>query len=202
MRAPRTGPVAVVLAPVRACAAWVRRLRDGILPQRFGAIADGAVYRSGRLTARAVRIVRRRYGIRTIVDLGAANADAPARRAEMEAIRELGIRRVGLVLTGDGCGVPERYAAAVRILADPASYPVLVHCAAGVHRTSTAAVLYLQIVRGWTYEEAARSCRRYGCDLARRPAHAAYLRRHLAEIRAGVLGAPVAIPRGAAPVGV
>lgn len=206
MRPPRTGPVAVVVAPVRAAARLVRAVRDRLVPQNFGEIVPGRIYRSGRLTADAVRDVRRRFGIRTIVDLAAAGADAPERQAEIRAIERAGIRRVGLVLRGDGRGEPGQYAEALRILADPASHPVLVHCAAGAHRTSTAAVLYLHIFGGASREEAERTCLRHGCDLARRRVQRAYIDEHVERIRdmaladaADVAGAATPDPGDAQP---
>lgn len=176
---------AIALFPIRAAIRALRRLRDGLAPENFGVVADRSIYRSARLSARAVRSVHRRHGIRTIVDLAAGDESAgdPRRSAEIAAIRALGIRRIALHLRGDGQGNPRGYADALRAIADPALHPVLVHCAAGANRTSTVAVMYLAICRGIPLDAAMRTCRRHGCDFEKRTAHREYVIRHLPDVR-------------------
>lgn len=181
----------VVFAPVRAAVRAVRALRDRLVPENFGTVDEGRIYRSARLTARAVRRIHREFGVRTIIDLAAQSSADPRRRGELEAIRALGIRRVPFRLRGDGQGEPAAYAAALSVMADPGCGPVLVHCAAGANRTSTAAVLYLHVVRDVPLDAAFRTCIRHGCDFARRPEHRGYVERHLTTVRGLLARRPV-----------
>ena len=45
---------------------------------------------------------------------------------------------------------------------DPASYPVLIHCKAGLHRTGILAALYRMEYEGWTREEALHELKAHG----------------------------------------
>ncbi|MBL8990436.1 MAG: tyrosine-protein phosphatase [Phycisphaerae bacterium] len=144
-RARASRRLGLVLAAAGLCAAgglYFRYVvRDQIVARRFAEVEPGRVYRSGRLSPAQLQAKVRQHGIRTIVDLGAFEPGSPeARTAERTALA-LGVDRFVFGLRGDGTGEPQDYVEALRIALDPARQPVLVHCAAGTHRTSVCVAL-------------------------------------------------------------
>ncbi len=139
---------------------WAARynVRDNVRPRNFGVVAEGKVYRSGRLTPAATQTIVQAHGIRTIVDLGAY---APGSTAELHAQRTaeaLGVNRFRFSLEGDGTGEAQQYVHALRIIGDARFQPVLVHCAAGSERTSACIMMYRELheAKPWrtVYDEA------------------------------------------------
>ncbi len=45
---------------------------------------------------------------------------------------------------------------------DPANYPVLIHCYAGIHRTGTMCAIFRMDYQGWTNDEAMNEMRTFG----------------------------------------
>lgn len=127
-------------------------IRDQIIPRNFDVVSSGKVYRSGRLTPAMTEKVVRENGIRTIVDLGAFSQPADQRVAAQTA-EALGVRRHVFALEGDGTGDPQMYVDALRIIADPANQPVLVHCAAGSERTSACVMMYRKGYEGVGFDQ-------------------------------------------------
>jgi tyrosine-protein phosphatase SIW14 len=141
-----------VIALVAAGLFWRYGARDHLVPRNFGVVEAGHVYRSGRLTPTATRTLHERYGIRTIIDLGAYEPGTPEERVAMQTAKALGITRYRFDLEGDGSGNPNHYVAALRLMADSANHPVLVHCAAGSYRTSGCVILYRHHMQGKSVE--------------------------------------------------
>jgi hypothetical protein len=132
---------------------WHKVIRRQLFPRNFGVVVDGAIYRSGQNSPRVLRDMCDDLGIRTIIDLGGMS-DASETRAERAIAADLGVRRYEFGLSGDGTGDPDKWAAVERLLADERNHPVLVHCAAGAQRTSTAVLLYRHLVEGAPITEA------------------------------------------------
>ncbi|MGP1273679.1 MAG: tyrosine-protein phosphatase [Phycisphaerales bacterium] len=127
-----------------AAVAWYARygVRDHVWARNFAVVTPGEVYRSGRLTPAATRRVVERRGIRTIIDLGAYHPGSAEERLAQRTAEALGVTRYRLDLEGDATGNPNEYAHALRLIADPANRPVLVHCSAGSERTGCLVALY------------------------------------------------------------
>ena len=128
-------------------------VRDHVLARNFDVVETGKLYRSGRLTSATTEQVVRGNGIKTIVDLGAFCRDTPDRRVADQTAAALGVKRFQFALQGDGTGDPQMYVDALKIIADPANQPVLVHCAAGSERTSVCVMLYRKAFEGKGYDE-------------------------------------------------
>lgn len=184
-RAPAPGRAASALARAAliACACvglglFARySLRDNLLPRNAGTVAPGEVYRSGRLTPAATHTLADRFGLRTIIDLGAYRDDPARQRLAQRTAEALGATRVTFSdLEGDGVGNPQSYVLALRLMADPAAQPVLVHCSAGSERTSVASMLYLKLTRGVPFDD---SFAPQALDHKHRPARNPLLRRYL-----------------------
>lgn len=166
--------VALVAAAVVAGAGllWAEGVWPHIAPKNFGvAHVEGQrrVYRSGELTVAATAKVVRKYGIRTIVDLGTHEPDSPEERIAQKTAEALGLTRYRFDLEGDGTGDPNDYVAALRILTDPAAQPVLVHCGAGAERTGCAIALYRQLEQGWDEDLAYSETKKYRHSSERNP---------------------------------
>ncbi len=114
----------------------------------------------------------RDLGIRTVVtlltpdDIAAYGPDRLPDGVELvllpidsDEATELSNRATGALKSGDFAGIPpdlnpeihrllirdgaERYAALLRLIADPANRPLVFHCSHGIHRTGTGAALLL-----------------------------------------------------------
>lgn len=143
--------------------------------KRLREVAAGKLYRSGCMTAPGFRAAIERYGIKTIVNLQdeAPDPDLPRNylglgsERESELCDELGVRFIAM--TADlvnrrdfPAQRPQAIDAFLRIMDDPANYPVLVHCRAGLHRTGCLMAVYRMEYDAWTKEEAIRELRRMG----------------------------------------
>jgi protein tyrosine phosphatase (PTP) superfamily phosphohydrolase (DUF442 family) len=166
--------VVLALAAVVAGAGllWANAVWPHVAPKNFGVAhvdAQRQIYRSGQLTVAATAKVVRRYGVRTIVDLGTHEPDSPGDRIAQKTAEALGVQRYRLELEGDATGDPNDYVAALRIMADPAAQPVLVHCGAGSERTGCVIALYRQIEQGWDADLAYQETKRYRHSSERNP---------------------------------
>jgi tyrosine-protein phosphatase SIW14 len=193
-RAPRTRPIASTVLLVAIIVAglavlWHKQVRDHLIPRNFGVVEEGVLYRSGRLTPRATRLVVERHAIKTIVDLGAYDKDPDLEEQARRTAEALGVTRYVFPLHGDGTGNPNAYVAALRVITDPANQPVLVHCSAGAERTSGCVMLYEKAVHGRAFAETYPLMTRHKHDPARNPLLMSYLADHagaiLAALRAG-----------------
>jgi protein tyrosine phosphatase (PTP) superfamily phosphohydrolase (DUF442 family) len=130
--------------------------------KRFREVTPGRVYRSGQMTADGFREEIRRHGIRTVINLQDEYADPDVLTSwlgggtirETELCAELGVRYVFLPpnLISRRKVPPERPEAIDRFLAlldDPETYPVLLHCRAGLHRTGVMVAVYRMEYEGW-----------------------------------------------------
>lgn len=155
---PRRLPVGALLLIGAVCTllgvGYVHAIHPTLFPKNFGVVDAGKVYRSGELTPAATRRVVEQNRIRTIIDLGAYDKDPAGERAAERTAAALGVERRVFRLEGDGRGNPNAYVEALRIMADPAKQPVLVHCSAGAQRTGACVILYRTVVEGKTRAEA------------------------------------------------
>lgn len=159
--------VVVPFIHYRATYAHAKRLRE-VTPARF--------YRCGQLTESGFREVIDLYGIKTIINLQHETPDPMLARdyyhskpaiLESEMCKRLGVRYVQLtvdllprqVALEQHPKVIDEYLA---ILDDPASYPVLLHCKAGLHRTGLLTAIYRMEYEHWPKAEAARELRANG----------------------------------------
>ena len=102
---------------------------------------------------------------------------------------------------------PADYVNALKIMADPANHPLLVHCAAGAQRTSAAVMLYRKAFQNVPFEQSLDEARTFGHDPEDNPKLLKDLAEHgdaiIAEATAAVesgVGAGVGTGIGAAPV--
>ena len=162
----------IVLLAVGAGVTWRKALWPQIAPKNFGVVQvddQRQIYRSGELTVSATEHVVERFGVRTIIDLGAHEPGTPEERIAQKTADAFGVRRIRLDLEGDATGNPNEYVEALRIMTDPAAQPVLVHCAAGSERTGCLVAMYRQLEQGWDPDLAYQETRLYRHSSERNP---------------------------------
>jgi protein tyrosine/serine phosphatase len=137
--------------------------------RNFHEVEAGVLYRSGQLPSSGLKRVLHDYGIKTVVTL--RDTEVPGRlppdAAEEEYCKKAELNYVRITprnwSASDG-SVPA--AAGVRkflsVMRDPANYPVLVHCFAGIHRTGAHVAVYRMEVKGWSNDEALAELQAHG----------------------------------------
>jgi protein tyrosine/serine phosphatase len=135
----------------------------------FRAVEPGVLYRSGQLSQSGLERVLHAYGIRTVITLRdpAASGKEPD-WGEEEFCRQRDIRYVRITprpwSSDDGGPAPVEAGIQtfLRTMDDRTSYPVLVHCFAGVHRTGAYVAVYRMEYEGWSNKRALNELRAGG----------------------------------------
>jgi hypothetical protein len=130
--------------------------------KRLRIVTPGILYRSGQLTADGFRDAVSVFGIRTIVNCQNEFPDPGLSLTfwqresvrESELCRDLGVRYVHLEpdLVSDRCDPsarPKTIDEFFKIVDDPTTWPILLHCKAGLHRTGVLVAAYRQEYDGW-----------------------------------------------------
>ncbi len=130
--------------------------------KRLREVAPGAFYRCGLLTGDGLAEAIQRYKIRTVINLINEEPDPTLSQTylggqvnESAVCKQNGARFVSLepdlVPPNSGSQRPvaiERY---LEILDNPKSYPILLHCRAGLHRTGLFTAIYRMECQHWTW---------------------------------------------------
>lgn len=147
--------VFVIVAPTwyyRAQYDYAKRLRE---------VEPGKVYRSGQLTGKGFRDAVRMHGFKTVINVQneEPNPKLKGDRSEEEVCRELGVKYVFIspdLLERNR--IPQERPQAIdeflKVMDDPANYPVLIHCRAGLHRTGCLVAVYRMEYQGWDWRQA------------------------------------------------
>ena len=115
--------------------------------ENFGKVNDN-YYRGGQ-PASGQYAELKRIGIKTIVDLRKdKKAEAP------EWARAAGLGYINLPLEASKPATDEQTAEFLRVVNDPANWPVYVHCKGGRHRTGALTAVYRITNEGWTADQA------------------------------------------------
>jgi hypothetical protein len=192
---PRSGwvrPLAIIIAVLGAVWLWDAGIKGNLVPKNFGVVDEGRVYRSGQLTPAAMRSIKEKYKIKTVVDLGSYEPGTRGDRRNQRVADALGITRYVLDLEGDSTGNPNYYLQALRIISDPANQPALVHCGAGSERTGCVALLYDNLQKGVPLEDGLKGAREFRHNPRRNP--------HLAETVTRWAGPIIGAYRSGGPV--
>jgi protein tyrosine/serine phosphatase len=123
----------------------------------FRVVRDGVLYRSAQMTLPGLKRAVHDFGIRTVVSL--RDEDRPDDLAEEAYCRKEEINFYRLPPrhweSDDGPAEVEVNVCKFRdIISDPANYPILVHCFAGIHRTGAYVEIYHMERDHWSNEEA------------------------------------------------
>lgn len=142
--------------------------------RNFRVVQDGVLYRSGQLSPAAFERVLDEHRIKTVVTLRTVRNPAlpypDAWEADVCAARGVKhIRIIPQVWGPDEKGeipadrVVKQF---LDVVDDPANYPVLVHCFAGIHRTGTLCALFRMEHHRWTADAAITEMQVCGFDPA------------------------------------
>jgi hypothetical protein len=143
--------------------------------KRLREVTPGRVYRSGQMTADGFAEAVERFHLKMIINFQDEYPDPEISLdylgtrtiKETELCRRLGVRyvflRPDLIPRRQ---VPEHRPRAIdrllTLLDDPSTYPVLLHCRAGLHRTGVMVADYRMEYEGWTPQQALQELRANG----------------------------------------
>jgi len=180
----RRRSLVLILLAVALVWLWSSCACRWVFPKRWGVVEEGAVYRSGQLSAMLVKRTLTRHHIQVIVDLTDHDADRLDHAVELRAARELGILDFNFPLSGDGTGDIRHYAEAIAAIvkAKNAGKPVLVHCVAGAMRTGGVIAAYRLLVERADPEAVRKEMMRYGWKPRKNRVLIDYLNAHMAEL--------------------
>jgi protein tyrosine phosphatase (PTP) superfamily phosphohydrolase (DUF442 family) len=143
--------------------------------KRLRVVVPGQVYRCGHLTADGFTAAIERLGIRTVVNLQDEYPDPEVfvgffdrRIVREKALCEgLNVRYVHIAPDLRPRPEAEKHMPRAvddfrKVMDDPANYPVLIHCRAGLHRTGVLTAVYRMEYQGWTTREAYRELKAHG----------------------------------------
>lgn len=143
--------------------------------KRLRVVDPGRVYRSGQMTAPGLANAVARHGIRTIINLQDDHPDPDVNEGwllggtvtETELCRRLGVRYIHISpdLLRQNPAPRERPRAIdqfLKIMDDPDTYPVLIHCKAGHHRTGVLVAVYRMEYQGWDRRAAVHDAKVHG----------------------------------------
>jgi tyrosine-protein phosphatase SIW14 len=136
--------------------------------KRLREVDPGRVYRSGQLNADGFRAAHDEYGIRTVICLRDDDPDPDVATRflpggdtikESELCRQLGMRFVFIapdLVSRRQSPVrrPEAIERFLEVMDDKSSYPVLIHCNAGLNRTGVLVAVYRMEYQNWSREQA------------------------------------------------
>ena len=137
--------------------------------RNFRVVEEGVLYRCGQLNLAGLKRLIHDYGIKTVVSLrdGEKSNDMEEEKY-LHGETDLSFVRIlpRAWWASDGSVPAEIGLAQFReVMDDPANYPVLVHCYAGIHRTGAFCAVRRMDHDGWTSEEAIKEMRNLGYTL-------------------------------------
>jgi protein tyrosine phosphatase (PTP) superfamily phosphohydrolase (DUF442 family) len=147
--------VAVALSLVGVAPVAAQQASPGI--RNFGKVNDN-YYRGAQPEAGHYRELRQ-IGIKTVIDLR-----ADSQRDARERARAAGLSYFNLPLAAGTPATQEQTEQFLRLVNDPANWPVYVHCDGGRSRTGALTAAYRITSDGWTADQAFAEMLRYGFD--------------------------------------
>jgi protein tyrosine phosphatase (PTP) superfamily phosphohydrolase (DUF442 family) len=139
--------------------------------KRLRPVVEGAVYRSGCLTANGFRDAIEKHHIKTVITFWDEDPDPVLKGSrfdrssikESELCKSMGVdyKFIHLKLRPD-YDPQVAIDKFLEVMDNPNSYPVLVHCKAGLHRTGVMAAIYRMEYDGWSRQDAMRELRSHG----------------------------------------
>lgn len=151
--------------------------------KRVRVVTDGKIYRCGQLTTAGFTETIKRYGIKTIMNLQDEDPDPSLGKGltESEFCKQMGVRYVYIPPALVPEGEPDTIEKFLAVCDDLNSYPILLHCKAGLHRTGTMAAFYRVEYEGWTPQAAMRELMTNGFSLKQCQVKNPYIKNYLVD---------------------
>jgi protein tyrosine/serine phosphatase len=145
--------VALALAGASASGARAGKI-SGLPVENFGKVSD-TYYRGAQPNAEGFARLKE-LGIKTVIDLRKdSRAEAP------DQARTAGLQYFNIPMKPSVAATAEQTSYFLRLVNDPANWPVYVHCKGGRHRTGALTAVYRITRDGWTAEQAYEEMKRY-----------------------------------------
>jgi tyrosine-protein phosphatase SIW14 len=134
--------------------------------RNFHVVEEGVLYRSGQMPLPRLQQMVLNHRIRTIVCL--REGDKQDDQTEEGWVKARGLNFVRIPPrqwwpdSSGNAPADQSVAEFRKVMDDPANYPVLVHCYAGIHRTGTMCAVFRMDYQGWTNDEAMNEMRTFG----------------------------------------
>jgi protein tyrosine/serine phosphatase len=130
----------------------------------FGRV-NGNYYRGGQPEARDYTDLAA-LGVKTVIDLTSDDGQAN----EKTMVEHAGMKYVRIPMTTHDAPTPAVVAEFMKVVNNPASQPVYVHCVGGRHRTGVMTAIYRMAADGWTADQAFNEMKQYkfGADFLHR----------------------------------
>jgi tyrosine-protein phosphatase SIW14 len=140
--------------------------------RNFRVVEHGVLYRSGQLTRPGLERIMHDYRIKTVVTLRTVRPPHTTYHDawEEEVCDAFGAKHVRIIpqVWGENekgeIPATEMIEKFLKVTDDPANYPVLVHCFAGIHRTGHMCAIFRMEYHGWSADEAITEMQLYGYD--------------------------------------
>lgn len=164
---------------------WYAGLRNYFIPDNFGVVEPGKIYRSAQIHRRILRQTLLDNNIKVIVDL--SQEDSPDAQAEKQIAADLGVERIAIAgLGGKGVGDPDAYPEALRAIVDAnrKGKAVLVHCQSGAQRTGGVIATYRMLVQGRDEAQAFEEAKQFHFRPSQNPHLVPFVEQHLREWKA------------------
>lgn len=122
--------------------------------KNFGKVNDN-YYRGSQPDADQFRELKR-LGVKTVIDLRKDRIEESS-----EWARAAGLQYVNIPLTTKSPATEDQSGYFLKLVNDPANWPVYVHCKGGRHRTGQMTAIYRITQDGWTAEQAYKEMKTY-----------------------------------------
>jgi len=125
--------------------------------RNFRIVRDGVLYRSGQMSLAGMKQVLRDYNIKTVVTLRDAYTEGETppdwqeeRFCKAEELNYYRIRPERWWASDNSVPAAKGIRRFLQIMDNPANYPVLVHCFAGIHRSGAYCAVYRMEYEHWS----------------------------------------------------
>lgn len=155
----RQEPTVAAPSPVDRGQAKLAEADEAALPN-FARVNEH-LFRGAQPSERGMALLAA-MGIRTVINL--RDDDARAER-ERVLVQSLGMRYFNVPMRGLARPKDEQIERVLALIADPANWPVFIHCRRGADRTGTVIACYRIAKQGWTAKQAISEAKSRGMSL-------------------------------------
>ena len=147
---------------------WYRS-RQRSTYRNFRVVEEGVLYRCGQLNVKGLKRLIHDYGLKTVISLREGEKANDLEEEKFISTKtDVSFQRIiPRAWWGSDGSVPAEVGLAQfrAIMDNPANYPILIHCMAGVHRTGAFCAVCRMDYFGWTNEAAIQEMINCGYDI-------------------------------------